>query len=140
MAIGNVSFGQQTQICPQEEKKEPTKQTSVLKGTAVAGGVGAGVAGTYEFITQSLVLNNPQKYKKLAENGIANCKALENSLTVGGKPVSFAKEISKCESVLDFIKKGKYNFKAVGKFAGIGALVIGGAYLAYRGIKSLFTS
>lgn len=149
MTIDNVRFGDYKIFSPQQKQETSTQlvqkqpketSTKVVKGTAVAAGVGAGVIGAGEFIAQSVVLNNPKKYIELVENGIANCKTLEKAVTVDGKHISYAKEISKCEKFLDFVKKGKYDFKTIGKYAGIGPLVVGGTYLAYRGIKSLFTS
>ena len=150
MAIGNVSFGNYKIVSevPKPEIKDnlqktkvEEKSTEILKDTAVAASVGAVVSGTGNLIGQYVVLKNPTKWKDLAEKGIESCKTLEKAITSGnGVHPSYAREISKCQKLLDFIKNGKYDFKSIGKTAGIGALVVGGTYLAYRGLKALFTS
>ena len=101
MSIGrvNVSFGQQTQVKPQSGKRE----TSVLKGTAVAAGVGAVVNGTYSVLKLSHAAKNDSEFLTLL--------------------------------------LGKYPRTKVFAISGLmGAVVVGGAYLAYRGIKALFSS
>ena len=40
--------------------------------------------------------------------------------------------------VMDLIKAKKINWKITGKAAGIGAALVGGLYLIYRGIKGMF--
>ena len=98
------------------------KETSVTKGTIVAGAVGAGVGSTMEICAQRHFL---EKAKDLKTKGYCEL------------PITKNKEINK--KIEEFIMNGKYNWKYIIKHGAVGMAIAGGIYLAYRGIKSLFT-
>ena len=137
MAVGNVSFGQQL--------IQPQKSSGVVKGTVISAGVGAGVLGGLSYIGQKNIIKNPEAViTNLRKIGAAGMRAIREAIANPEEAKKAALEygrgvMAKIREVRDFAKAGKIDFKVLGKSAAVGAVVVGGIYLAYRGIKALFT-
>ncbi len=123
--------------------------SNVVTNTAVAAGIGAGVAGGSNYVYQKAILKNPAKYIKelktrqdtFIKKLTASAKKNKMSKKDLNEVIKYTEEIFKkpVEYAQNLAKSGKVNWKEVGKRAGIGAVVVAGVYLAYRGVKALFS-
>jgi len=111
-------------------------QTSVLKGTTIAAGIGGTVGAARALYTQHKWLKNPVE---CADKFTRSLHEMNLAEALHGKNPFFPFAKKLCQSGLDTIKSGKINWKLVGIGAAYDAVLLGGAYLAYRGIKALFT-
>ena len=115
-------------------------KTSVVKGTVSSGAVGAAIVGTAEYFTQKSLLKNPAKIDEWVKN-LAELKNTEATSKIG-KTINnlFIKNLEKgINNAKKLIESGKVDWKGIGKMGAIGLAVFAGTYLAYRGIKALFT-
>lgn len=140
MTVGNVSFGTQEQI------NQQPKSSGLLKGTAISAGVGAVAAGGMEYLRQRNIIKHPDdvvkshrkiyssyiKYIKEKFGDKANIKEAIHNL--------YKDAFEDIKKIRAFAKAGKISYKGLGKAAAIGASITGGIYLAYRGVKALFSS
>ena len=129
MVVGNVSFGQSAQVVPQPKAE---KSPGVVKNTVKAAALGATAGAVTEFLVQ----RNALKTVKLA-GPISEYISAMNQL---GK--TFASSIYtkySCERLAAIFKSGTYYAKGILKVGGVAAAVAGGIYLAYRGIKAMFS-
>ncbi len=128
----------------------PQKKSGVVSGTIKAGLIGAGVAGTMNALCQRAILKDPQAYikdivtkradlakevKELLKTDGVNKSSVKNFVHFVNKLTKNARKVGE-----EFAKTGKFNWTRLAKRAGIGAAVVGGVYLAYRGVKALFSS
>ena len=115
-------------------------KTSVVKGTVASGAVGAAIVGTAEYFTQKGLLKTPAKIDAWVKN-LAELKNTEITSNIGKRINDFCiKYIENgINSAKKLIESGKVDWKVIGKMGAIGAVVLGGTYLAYRGVKALFT-
>lgn len=113
------------------------KGTSVLKGTIIAGAIGGGLNIALNTGFQYGLIKSP-KYREVMKQSIQEMKEL-----YGNSKNPFKKYMNWCgkqwEKAVASNEAGKFNFKAIGKFAAIGTSLWAGVYLAYRGIKALVT-
>jgi len=119
--------------------------TSVVKGTAIAAGTGAGLYAIGNFALQKHVIKNAPRYiegfKMVDSFAKETISALANDKTKKGilnkKYIEYS--LNKAKEYFNVATTKKISGKLLGKAALVGAAVFGGAYLAYRGIKALFT-
>ena len=139
MAVGSVSFGQ-------NQLAQPQKSSGVMKGTVISAGIGAAVMGGINYAAQKSIIKNPTRIiESLKQVGASGIRAIKEAYGNTTEAKQIALEygrvvLNKIRGIRDFAAAGKIDFKSLGKTAGVGALVVGGIYLAYRGIKALFTS
>ena len=139
MAVGNVSFGQQ----PVQNQK---KSSGVIGGTLVSAGIGAGVTGGMNYLGQRTIIKHPKEViknlKKTADNVAKSIKANFGNTAKAKKAIAeYRKGINEqIKKFNEMAKTGKIDLKMLGKAAAVGAVVVGGIYLAYRGVKALFSN
>ena len=140
MAIGKVSFGQAS-VPPQANAE---KSPSLLKDTVIAGGVGAATFGVFNYIGQRNIIKNADTIvKAFRENGVAQIKNIRQQM--GNTPEAKEAVCTVGRATFGAIKyvrnlaKNGINGKQLASAAAVGAVLVGGIYLVYRGIKALFT-
>ncbi len=112
-----------------------SNSSSVLGGTIGAGVVGAGVYGISDLCRQKFLLGNPLAAKGLVKDTFNKALKAESA----GKKYLADAFLNVASDLEKIVNTGKINWKMAGKTALTGGLLIGGLYLAYRGIKALFT-
>lgn len=101
MTIGNVGVQGQSKVYPKN------KETSVVKGTVVAGVAGATCGAVKEVLKQ--------------KSGVITVPSF------------------KLEDVVRGVQSRMHPGKSIAKSGAIGAAIVAGSYLVYRGIKALCT-
>ena len=140
MAIGKVSFGQ-VSVPPQANAE---KSSTLLKDTAIAGGVGAATFGVLNYIGQRNIIKNADTIvKAFRENGVAQIKNIRQQMGNTQEAKEAVCAVGKAtfgaiKYVRNLVKNG-VSSKQVAGAAAVGAVLVGGIYLVYRGIKALFT-
>ena len=104
----------------------------IVLGTAASAVIGAGITGTTEYISQKSIINRPQLFSDIFERSIEEAKRANKSKE---KIELLEKSLA---SVKKFAKTKKIDWKHVRSAALNGAVVCGGAFLAWTGIKALF--
>lgn len=105
------------------------KKSNLAKNTAIAAGVGAAIEIPAQFIYQSQAIKaatnkDIKKAVNLAKFNIFNPKTIK----------------TKAKDILTAFKDGKFKYGQIGKAAIASAVIVATTYLAYKGIKSLFTN
>lgn len=114
------------------------QKSSVIKRTVVAGAIGAGVTAATNVGIQ-YALKKSSTFMKTAEENISRTKDMfSGSKSIFAKYMNWASGVY--EGMINAVKNGKFDYKALGKTAGVGAAIWAGTYLVYRGVKALFTS
>ena len=140
MSVGKVSFGRSG-----VQQQPEAKSSGLLKGTVIAAGTGAVINGGWNYLNQKSFIKNAGAIKQgIRENALTYIKVLRETLGDTAEAKRFITSIgraafNKIKCVNNIVKKG-VNYKAVGKAGAVGAVIVGGGYLVYRGIKALFTS
>ena len=140
MAISKVSFEARTVATEPQQKS-----SGIIKGTLTTAGLGATVMGGLNYFNQRSIIKNPNKHIDIVKNSTnktikAIRKILGNTTEAGEAIIICGKNaFTQMRLIRDFAKEGKVNLKYVGKTAGVAAVAAGGVFLAYRGIKALFT-
>lgn len=151
-SVNSVSFG--------GSQRGNENQSHTLRNTSLFAGGGALALGGLEFLNQRYIIKNPEKIIKGMEDGLKeNLKKLDSKegkesfkklCERSGK--KFDEELGRIKTLLtegfedakqyitDFSKKGKYDWKEIGKSAAWGAAIAGGIYLAGHFIYSLFSN
>lgn len=116
------------------------KRKSVIGGTVKAGLLGGALYGTSALIGNRYAIKHPE-FAKMAKKAILEFNK-SNKICYLNKGLDrltylYNKHIF---GMLQSAVKGKFNMKYISTNAGIGAGVFAGIYLAYRGIKALFSS
>ena len=133
MAVGKVSFGSQPQV---NQQYEGEKSTGVIKGTAVAAGIGAGIAGAASSV---FMVKKDAIIKSIRKNAVNANKTLK--AIFGDTAQTKALIAENCKNTFAKIKEIRaFNYKNIAKNAGRAALIWGTVYLGYRGLKALFSS
>ena len=129
MAVSSVSFGQNPQVVSQQNGK---KSPGVVKNTVKAAALGGTVGAVAEFVKQRNILQTV----KIA----GTYKDFVSDMANVGKVIA-SSPIKKygCERAAALFKTGTYYAKGIMKVGGVAAAVAGGVYLAYRGIKAMFS-
>ena len=129
MVVGNVSFGQSVQTAQQPSVK---KSPGVIKNTVKAAALGGTVGAVAEFIAQ----RNALKTVKLA----GSYSEFISGMNQVGKSLATS-PIAKysCERLAAIFKSGTYYAKGIMKVGGVAAAAAAGVYLAYRGLKAMFS-
>ena len=135
-------------------------QSHTLRNTVVSAGGGALALGGYEFLSQREVIKHPDNViKKLQESFTNNQKMLDSDSFKSSlqkfcdkNNKNFNEELARLkdnlsenfgkakQSIKEFSKEGKYDWKSIGKTAAWGAAIAGGIYLAGHMIYSLFSN
>ena len=113
---------------------QQSQPTNVVKGTIVAGAIGAGVNAASSLGYQKILMSSPDAVEFLKE-GMKNTEGMFAGKGLLNKYMQWGQKTTK--RILDKVSQGKFDWKSVGTCAAIGAGIVGGIYLAYRGIKAL---
>ncbi len=123
---------------------EPVSNSnSLLKRTAVAAGIGAGTYAVGSYALQKFAMKSPYLSADTFNSAASIYDGLKNSFKnpilnkISNAVLGFSSKITRMAG--EAVKTGKVNFKLMGIYAGIGAATFAGMYLAYRGVKALFS-
>ena len=133
MSVGKVSFGNYPQVDVQPKEKA---STGVIKGTAVAAGIGASITGA---VNLGFMAKKDTIINFIRKKAVNNNKAIK--AIFGDTAQTKAIIAENCQKTFAKIKEIRaFNYKHIAKNAGRAALIWGTVYLGYRGLKALFTS
>lgn len=127
-----------------EAKKGSQEGTELIKSAGKASMWGTAAIGTLELLSETDMIYNSPKYVERIIND-----SEKYLISIGKKYKGNAEKIgeifgqvskyteARLKTVREFAQNGRVNFKRIGKAAAAGFVVVGSAYLIYRGIKSL---
>ena len=117
---------------------------TAAKFAAAGATVGAAVRGGMTYAAQRSILKNPNEFITKVTGEIATKRGFNTEFFKGTKEAAELanKELDNIlKTAVDFAKGGKYDWKAIAKQAGTGALIAGATWAAgygiYKGIKYL---
>lgn len=107
-------------------------QSHTVRNTLLWAGSGAALSGGLSYWTQKNLLSDTKKQKEV--------KDTFEKLSKIEKPSFWEKsDLENHKIVTEIIKEGKVNGKVIATGAARSAVIWGGVYLLFKGIKSLFS-
>lgn len=110
-------------------------ENHTLRNSLIAASLGAGTIAGATSLQQHILLNRQDKGDSFVASVAKHRAELEQN---GEKPLKFWSQYQ--DGIIEAVKNRKFDAQFVKKSSGYAAAICGGAYLAYRGVRSFFVS